>query len=68
MSVITMSEVAPAVLVLYTAAMYVSALPVIISIRSTNVYEERSLGVHKPVSLDDELGSERSYIGVGTIS
>lgn len=68
MSIISMSEVAPALLVLYTAAMYVSALPVIISIRSTNVYEERSLGVHKSVKLDEELGSERSYIGVGTIS
>lgn len=68
MSIITMSEVAPALSVLYTAAMYVSALPVIISIRSTNVYEERSLGVHKSVKLDGELGSERSYIGVSTIS
>lgn len=68
MSIITMSEVAPALSVLYTAAMYVSALPVIISIRSTNVYEERSLGVHKSVKFDDELGSERSYISVSTIS
>lgn len=68
MYIITMSEVAPALSVLYTAAMYVSALPVIVSIRSTNVYEERSLGVQKAVKSDDELGSERSYIGVGTIS
>ena len=67
LSIISMSEVAPALLVLYTAAMYISALPVIISIRSTNVYEERSLGVQKPDKSDDEPGSERSYIGVGTI-
>lgn len=64
--IINMSEIAPALLVLYTAAMYISALPVIISIRSTNVYEERSLGVQKPEKSDGEIGSEHSYIGVGT--
>ena len=65
--IISMSNIAPALLVLYTAAMYISALPIIISIRSTNVYEERSLGVQKKEKSDDEFGSERSYIGVGTI-
>ena len=65
--VISMSEIAPALLVLYTAAMYISAIPVIISIRSTNVYEERSLGVQKAEKSDDEFGSERSYIRVGTV-
>ena len=62
--IINMSEIAPALLVLYTAAMYISGLPTIISIRSTNVYEEQSLGVQKMEGLDDEFGSERSYIGV----
>ena len=62
--VISTSEIAPALLVLFTAAMYISALPVIISIRSTNVYEERSLGVQKPERSDHQPGSEHSYIGV----
>lgn len=64
MYIINMSEIAPALLVLYTGAMYVSSLPIIISIRSTNVYEERSLGVQKPDKSDDENVSEKSYIGV----
>lgn len=64
MYIINMSEIAPALLVMYTAAMYISGLPIIISIRSTNVYEERSLGVQKPEKRDDEIKSERSYIGV----
>ena len=63
---LSVSEIAPALLVLYTGAMYISALPVIISIRSTNVYEERSLGVRKQDKSDDEAGSERSYIKVRT--
>lgn len=66
--IISMSDIAPALLVLYTAAMYISGLPVIIWIRSTNVYEEKSLGVQKIVKSDDKLGSERSYIGVSFFS
>lgn len=64
MYIINMSEIAPALLVLYTGAMYISGLPIIISIRSTNVYEERSLGVEKPDKADDKNASESSYIGV----
>ena len=64
MYIINMSEIAPALLVLYTGAMYISGLPIIISIRSTNVYEERSLGVQKPEQADDQNESEGSYIGV----
>ena len=64
MYIINFSEIAPALLVLYTCAMYISGLPIIISIRSTNVYEERSLGVQKPEKADDEHKSEKSYIGV----
>ena len=63
MYIINMSEIAPALLVLYTGGMYISGLPIIISIRSTNVYEERSLGVEKPDKADDNA-SESSYIGV----
>ena len=66
--IINMSEIAPALLVLYTAAIYISGLPIIISIRSTNVYEERSLGVQRPENKSNgENVSEHSYIGVGAI-
>ena len=66
--IISMSDIAPALLVLYTAAMYISGLPIIIWIRSTNIYEEVSLGVHKIKKSDDEFGSEHSYIGVSISS
>ena len=62
--IISMSQIAPALLVMYTAAMYISGLPIIISIRSTNVYEEQSLGVQEQEKPDDEFESENSYIGV----
>ena len=43
--VVDISELRPGLLVLYVLMMYVSALPVTMTIRNTNVYEERSLGV-----------------------
>ena len=65
MYIIQLSQVAPALLVLYTGAMYISALPILISIRSTNVYEERSIGLDGPQSRpNDDKGDEKSYIGV----
>ena len=36
----------PAVLVSYMIMMYISIFPVAISIRRTNVYEEKSLGIY----------------------
>ncbi|KAL8831189.1 MAG: hypothetical protein Q9191_001001 [Dirinaria sp. TL-2023a] len=61
--ILSLSEVAPALLVLYTGAMYVSGLPVIISIRSTNIYEERSLGVQDTNDHAQAPKTEKSYIG-----
>jgi Trk-type K+ transport system membrane component len=43
--VVNISQLRSGLLVLYVLMMYVSALPVTMTIRSTNVYEERSLGV-----------------------
>jgi Trk-type K+ transport system membrane component len=43
--VVNISQLRPGLLVMYVLMMYVSALPVTMTIRSTNVYEERSLGV-----------------------
>ncbi|KAG8825554.1 low affinity potassium transporter [Serendipita sp. 401] len=42
---ISISSLAPAVKVLYVIMMYVSIYPIAMSVRSTNVYEERSLGI-----------------------
>ncbi|KAH9944580.1 TrkH-domain-containing protein [Amylocystis lapponica] len=42
---VTLSALAPAVKVLYVVMMYVSVYPIAMSVRSTNVYEEKSLGV-----------------------
>lgn len=64
--IISLSEVAPALLVLYTGAMYVSGLPVIISIRSTNIYEERSIGVQDTNDQNKAPKTEKSYIGVSS--
>jgi Trk-type K+ transport system membrane component len=43
--VVDISQLRSGLLVLYVLMMYVSALPVTMTIRNTNVYEERSLGV-----------------------
>ncbi|KAH9816532.1 cation transport protein-domain-containing protein [Melampsora americana] len=44
-SAVSISALAPAVQVLYIIMMYVAVYPIAMSIRSTNVYEERSLGI-----------------------
>ena len=66
-SIIGMSEIAPALLVVYTGAMYISGLPIIVSVRSSNVYEEKSLGIDAPEIQDDENEPERKFIGVSII-
>jgi len=43
--VVSISGLRPGLLILYVLMMYVSAFPVTMTIRNTNVYEERSLGV-----------------------
>ncbi|CAE7230532.1 unnamed protein product [Rhizoctonia solani] len=51
---VSISALAPAVKVLYVTMMYVAVYPIALSVRATNVYEERSLGVY----LDDEQVDE----------
>ncbi|ETW74843.1 potassium transporter [Heterobasidion irregulare TC 32-1] len=43
---VTLSALAPAVKVLYVIMMYISVYPIAMSVRSTNVYEEKSLGIY----------------------
>ncbi|PWN49886.1 hypothetical protein IE53DRAFT_122868 [Violaceomyces palustris] len=52
--VVSLLTLAPAVQMLYVIMMYLSAFPLALSVRSTNVYEERSLGIYEPSVEDDE--------------
>ncbi|KAL4934526.1 putative potassium transporter [Aspergillus undulatus] len=45
-SVVTIADLRQGLLVLYVLMMYVSPFPVLITMRHTNVYEERSLGIY----------------------
>lgn len=64
-SVIDLSKLHPAVQVSYMIMMYISVLPLAISIRRTNVYEEQSLGIY---AQGDETGNDEDSPGnfVGT--
>ncbi|KAI0059918.1 hypothetical protein BV25DRAFT_1918057 [Artomyces pyxidatus] len=51
----SLSALAPGVKVLYVIMMYISVYPIAMSVRSTNVYEEQSLGIYQDEeSLDEE--------------
>ncbi|KAF4979624.1 hypothetical protein FZEAL_4181 [Fusarium zealandicum] len=66
-SCFSMSDLHPALPVLYMIMMYISIFPIAISIRRTNVYEEKSLGVYANKRDEDEDGnmeaSALSYVG-----
>lgn len=63
-SCVNLANLHPAIQVSYMVMMYISVFPIAISIRSTNVYEEKSLGVYKPVEeVDDENPSGMAYLG-----
>lgn len=61
-TVVNLANLHSAVLISYMIMMYVSVFPVAISIRRTNVYEERSLGIYTSED-DPENGSgEQSFV------
>ncbi|KAL6895922.1 cation transport domain-containing protein [Trichoderma longibrachiatum] len=63
-SAVSMSDLHPAMPVLYMIMMYISVFPIAISIRRTNVYEEKSLGVyHDRNNDDDSEASALDYVG-----
>ena len=43
--------------------MYISVFPIAISVRRTNVYEEKSLGIYGGRSEEEEDEKEPSYVG-----
>ncbi|KAF5010553.1 hypothetical protein FDECE_3295 [Fusarium decemcellulare] len=65
-SCFSMSDLHPAMSVLYMIMMYISIFPIAISIRRTNVYEEKSLGVYgnkKDEDEDMDSPSALNYVG-----
>ena len=61
--IIVISYLAPGLLVLFLVLMYISHFPVIISVRSTNIYEEKSLGIQDSGGDDNNNESEKSFVG-----
>lgn len=45
-SIVNLAELHPATQVSYMVMMYISVFPIAISVRNTNVYEEKSLGIY----------------------
>jgi len=56
-AIVPLNSLAPAVKVLYVIMMYIAVYPIAMSVRSTNVYEERSLGVFE---VEDEVEPEEA--------
>lgn len=57
---VNLAELHPAIQVSYLIMMYISVFPIAISVRRTNVYEEKSLGIWGDEEEDEE---GRSYVG-----
>lgn len=53
-AIVDLASLHPAIKVSYMVMMYISVLPLAMSIRRTNVYEEQSLGVYTQDESDDE--------------
>ncbi|KDR75691.1 hypothetical protein GALMADRAFT_248309 [Galerina marginata CBS 339.88] len=53
-AIVPLASLAPAVQVMYVFMMYISVYPIAMSVRSTNVYEEQSLGIFNPDNPDAE--------------
>jgi len=62
-AVINLANLHPAVQTSYLIMMYISVLPIAISIRRTNVYEEKSLGVYQAPADVDDSNNSFSYVG-----
>lgn len=60
---VNLANLHPGIQVSYLVMMYISVFPIAISVRRTNVYEEKSLGIYGSPILDEEIEKEPSYIG-----
>jgi hypothetical protein len=62
-AVVNLALLHPAIQVSYLIMMYISVLPIAMSVRRTNVYEEDSLGVYGSAEEENSDAAEPSYIG-----
>ncbi|KAI9047303.1 hypothetical protein LZ554_008751 [Drepanopeziza brunnea f. sp. 'monogermtubi'] len=62
-AVVNLAALHPAIQVSYLIMMYISVLPIAISVRRTNVYEEKSLGIYGSHQEDNADMEEPSYVG-----
>ncbi|KIK97977.1 hypothetical protein PAXRUDRAFT_135185 [Paxillus rubicundulus Ve08.2h10] len=62
--IVPVTSVAPAVKVVYVIMMYISVYPIALSVRSTNVYEEQSLGIFR--NADGLSDVERAFQFTGS--
>ncbi|THU84430.1 TrkH-domain-containing protein [Dendrothele bispora CBS 962.96] len=53
-SIVPLASLAPALQFLHVVMMYIDIYPLAMSIRSTNVYEEKSLGIFEPPPEDED--------------
>ncbi|KAK5134775.1 hypothetical protein LTR08_006150 [Meristemomyces frigidus] len=60
---VNLADLHPAIQVSYLVMMYISVFPIAISVRRTNVYEEKSLGIFGGEEGPEEDGAEQSYVG-----
>jgi Trk-type K+ transport system membrane component len=69
-AVVSIAKLYPAVQLLYMIMMYVSVYPVSITMRHSNVYEERSLGIYEddPQMLEEENGNNLPTNNLPTIA
>ncbi|OQE78623.1 hypothetical protein PENNAL_c0055G07828 [Penicillium nalgiovense] len=66
--VVTIANLHQGLLVLYVLMMYVSAYPVTLTMRNTNVYEERSLGIYAhDETPDSPANTSRSNVAMDLI-
>lgn len=63
-SCVNLADLHPGVQTSYLIMMYISVFPIAISVRRTNVYEEKSLGVYGGADEDPTTdGNDLSYVG-----
>lgn len=60
---VNIAQLHPGIQVSYMVMMYISVFPIAISVRRTNVYEEKSLGIYTNGGENDEHANEPSYVG-----
>ena len=60
---VDLANLHPGIQVSYLIMMYISVFPIAISVRRTNVYEEKSLGIYGSSKEEADAEKEPSYVG-----